>query len=275
MQPSGAAEDVLPEIGFYFTDRAPRADADDSSARIAGHRHSAGRVALRDSRFVRAAGRRAVAGDAAARALPRQGDSRHRARCPTAPIAHGDAHQRLGLPLAARLSRGDADRAAEGHAAVDGYTYDNSAANPRNPELPPARVFWGQRSRDEMGDLWFQLLASNDADRARLSAEITAKMTGEDIVGYETMLKVTPERCRAARRCGAAVSGDGLRGERGAALPGVGGAQAGVGGGAFQSRHRAGAGRPLRRFDRSRSARRWRGGPTTRWRTAISAACCW
>ncbi len=72
------------------------------------------------------------------------------------------------------------------------YTYDNSASNPRNPELPPARVFWGQRSRDEMGDLWFQLLASNDADRARLNAEITAKMTGEDIVGYETMLKVTP-----------------------------------------------------------------------------------
>jgi tetratricopeptide (TPR) repeat protein len=72
------------------------------------------------------------------------------------------------------------------------YTYDNSGSNPRNPELPPARVFWGQRSRDEMGDLWFQLLASNDADRARLNAEITAKMTGEDIVGYETMLKATP-----------------------------------------------------------------------------------
>jgi tetratricopeptide (TPR) repeat protein len=72
------------------------------------------------------------------------------------------------------------------------YTYDNSASNARNPELPPARVFWGQRSKDEMGDLWFQLLASTDADRARMSAEINAKMTGEDIVGYETMLKVTP-----------------------------------------------------------------------------------
>jgi tetratricopeptide (TPR) repeat protein len=72
------------------------------------------------------------------------------------------------------------------------YTYDNSASNVRNPELPPARVFWGQRSRDEMGDLWFQLLASNESDRARLTSEITAKMTGEDIVGYETMLKVTP-----------------------------------------------------------------------------------
>src|SRR5262245_65167210 len=43
-----------------------------------------------------------------------------------------------------------------------------------------------------MGDLWFQLLASNESDRARMANEITAKMTGEDIVGYETMLKVTP-----------------------------------------------------------------------------------
>ena len=48
------------------------------------------------------------------------------------------------------------------------YTYDNSASNVRNPELPPARVFWEQRSRDEMGDLWFQLLTSNESDRARL-----------------------------------------------------------------------------------------------------------
>ena len=72
------------------------------------------------------------------------------------------------------------------------YTYDNSASNVRNPELPPARVFWGQRSKDEMGDLWFQLVAANETDRLRMTSEITAKMTGEDIVGYETMLKVTP-----------------------------------------------------------------------------------
>src|SRR4029079_9712551 len=44
-----------------------------------------------------------------------------------------------------------------------------------------------------MGDLWFQLLAANENDRARLQAEVTAKMTGEDIVGYETMLKVNPD----------------------------------------------------------------------------------
>jgi Flp pilus assembly protein TadD len=72
------------------------------------------------------------------------------------------------------------------------YTYDNSAANVRNPQVPPARVLWGQRSRDEMGDLWFQLLAKNDSDRQRMNAEIARKMTIEDIVGYETMLTVDP-----------------------------------------------------------------------------------
>jgi hypothetical protein len=72
------------------------------------------------------------------------------------------------------------------------YTYDNSAANVRNPDVPPIRVLWGQRSRDEMGDLWFQLLPKSDKDRERLNAEITRKMVAEDIVGYETMLSVNP-----------------------------------------------------------------------------------
>jgi cytochrome c-type biogenesis protein CcmH/NrfG len=73
------------------------------------------------------------------------------------------------------------------------YTYDNSAANVRNPELPPARVFWGQRSRDEMGDLWFQLLAGSDRDRTVLAQDIQRKMTAEDVIGLETMLRATPD----------------------------------------------------------------------------------
>jgi tetratricopeptide (TPR) repeat protein len=72
------------------------------------------------------------------------------------------------------------------------YRYDNSADNARNPQLPPQRVFWGQRSLDEMGDLWFQFVTRNAADRVRLRDEILAKMTGEDIVGYETMLRANP-----------------------------------------------------------------------------------
>jgi Flp pilus assembly protein TadD len=38
------------------------------------------------------------------------------------------------------------------------YLYDNSAANPRNPHTPPIRVRAGNRSEDEMGHFWLQVL---------------------------------------------------------------------------------------------------------------------
>ncbi len=37
-------------------------------------------------------------------------------------------------------------------------TYDNSASNPRNPNHPPKRVRTGNRSDDEMGHVWLQVL---------------------------------------------------------------------------------------------------------------------
>ena len=41
-------------------------------------------------------------------------------------------------------------------------TYDNSPANPRNPNQPPKRVHSGDRSEDEMGHVWLQLLPAKD-----------------------------------------------------------------------------------------------------------------
>ena len=38
------------------------------------------------------------------------------------------------------------------------YTYDNSAANVRNPNRPPRRVTFGQTTASEMGNLWVQLI---------------------------------------------------------------------------------------------------------------------
>jgi tetratricopeptide (TPR) repeat protein len=73
------------------------------------------------------------------------------------------------------------------------YVYDNSAANRRNPKLPPQRVHWGQNSSDEMGDLWIQVVARSDADRDRLTREFRQKVFREDILGYETVLRVTPD----------------------------------------------------------------------------------
>jgi tetratricopeptide (TPR) repeat protein len=73
------------------------------------------------------------------------------------------------------------------------YTYDNSAANPRNPQLPPQRVRWGQNSTDEMGDLWIQVVAHSIADLDVLVREFRQKVFREDILGYESVLEVTPD----------------------------------------------------------------------------------
>jgi tetratricopeptide (TPR) repeat protein len=76
------------------------------------------------------------------------------------------------------------------------YTYDNSADNLRNPERPPQRVLWGQWSKDEMGDLWIQVLTRNDPDLQILSGAFRPKLVAEDIVGYETMIRGNPSRAQ-------------------------------------------------------------------------------
>ena len=72
------------------------------------------------------------------------------------------------------------------------FIYDNSAANLRNPSRPPKRVLWGQRSADEMGDLWIQVLTRDARDLATLDAQFRPKALGEDVVGYEARIKAEP-----------------------------------------------------------------------------------
>jgi len=72
------------------------------------------------------------------------------------------------------------------------YTYDNSAENPRNPVSPPARAVWGQRSAEEMGDLWIQVLARNDDDLLTLNRDFRPKAVREDLVGYEGLIAREP-----------------------------------------------------------------------------------
>jgi tetratricopeptide (TPR) repeat protein len=47
------------------------------------------------------------------------------------------------------------------------YHYDNSAANPRNPNVPPRLVEAGNRTVDEMCHLWLQVLPRGAGDRRR------------------------------------------------------------------------------------------------------------
>ncbi len=43
------------------------------------------------------------------------------------------------------------------------YHYDNSTANPRNPNQPPKRVEGGNQATDEMGHLWLQVLPRKES----------------------------------------------------------------------------------------------------------------
>ncbi len=72
------------------------------------------------------------------------------------------------------------------------YRYDNSADNPRNVQQPPQRVRWGQRSNDEMGDFWLQVLTRDDRDLDTLAAAFRPKQLAEDIVGYEARIAIEP-----------------------------------------------------------------------------------
>jgi hypothetical protein len=47
------------------------------------------------------------------------------------------------------------------------YHYDNSSANPRNPNNPPKRVLAGNQATDEMGHLWLQILPRGRGDHRR------------------------------------------------------------------------------------------------------------
>jgi len=117
------------------------------------------------------------------------------------------------------------------------YTYDNSATNPHNPHSPPVRVRAGNRSEDEMGHLWLQVLPVNTAANApdpRLLLEeawmrnrlaktpgdqvslynLAAALAGqgkfsEAVTLFERELKVTPNDTRSLTALGAALEGAG------------------------------------------------------------------
>ncbi|MBW3539455.1 MAG: redoxin domain-containing protein [Planctomycetes bacterium] len=53
--------------------------------------------------------------------------------------------------------------------------YDNSAANPANPNAPPQDVRWGERSVDEMGICYLDVTCATPEERARLAAHNQAE----------------------------------------------------------------------------------------------------
>jgi len=59
------------------------------------------------------------------------------------------------------------------------FSYDNSAANPRNPSSPPQRVAWGPGSTDEMAGLHLQVIPGRNEDAAELGQALWGKLMRE------------------------------------------------------------------------------------------------
>ena len=68
------------------------------------------------------------------------------------------------------------------------YTYDNTAANPRNPSSPPVRVTYGPRSVDEMADLVLQTVPATAAGSAALARAADLKMAEIKLEGFQAAL---------------------------------------------------------------------------------------
>lgn len=107
-------------------------------------------------------------------------------------------------------------------------TYDNSADNVRNPNQPPRRVRAGNRSSDEMGHLWLQVLPRDGDDRwllqeasmqrrlqkypgdfvahANLGAVLEARGRPQDAVGhYREALRLRPQSAAVLNNLGAVL----------------------------------------------------------------------
>jgi hypothetical protein len=56
------------------------------------------------------------------------------------------------------------------------FTYDNSAANPNNPNHPPARIQYGPSTTDEMAGLHIQVVPVDPEDADELSQALWGKM---------------------------------------------------------------------------------------------------
>jgi Flp pilus assembly protein TadD len=191
MQPSGKAEQVSPSIGLYFGDTPPtrtpamlrlgRQDIDipaGAAQYIVTDSYTlpveVEVEAVQPHAHYRA---RDVRGEAT---LP-DGSTR-----PLIDIADWDFRwqhvYRFVTPL----------RLPKGTTVSMRYTYDNSAANARNPQRPPARARWGQRSAEEMGDLWLQVLPRDNHDLDLLSRDFRPKVAAEDVKGYESEIAKHP-----------------------------------------------------------------------------------
>ena len=85
------------------------------------------------------------------------------------------------------------------------FLYDNSAANPRNPNHPPKTVRYGPQSTDEMAEFWLQVVPADGTALNRLAAAQRAQDTRETVAYFEQKLATHPLDVNARVELGKAL----------------------------------------------------------------------
>ena len=69
------------------------------------------------------------------------------------------------------------------------YSYDNSEAGQQHHTSPPQRTTYGQRTSNEMAELWVQVVADRDEDSEELMRSQRESLVPKNIAGYRMMLQ--------------------------------------------------------------------------------------
>ena len=73
------------------------------------------------------------------------------------------------------------------------FTYDNSAANPRNRHHPPVRVRYGSNADEEMADVYLQVVATEADEREMLVEDFKQYELKSKVIGFQRTLEGHPE----------------------------------------------------------------------------------
>lgn len=167
MLPSGKPEEIAPRIGLYFTDKAPTEQAFSLLMRNDDIDIPAGEAnyVIEDS-LTLPVGVKAIGIYPHAHYLGKSIEAH-------ATLPDGSTRSLIDIPHW-DFNWQDDYRYAKPVPLPAGTTidmhfvYDNTAANPLNPNNPPKRVRFGNRSSDEMATLAIQVLASREEDKPLL-----------------------------------------------------------------------------------------------------------
>ncbi len=79
------------------------------------------------------------------------------------------------------------------------YTYDNSAANPRNPSNPPVRVHWGEQTTDEMALVFLGVALAPGADSRAFERSMVIEYIDQFLAQGQSTADFPPEIAPAQR----------------------------------------------------------------------------